>query len=135
MESCPWHHEILDLSTRLCAKLNDELRRKQARRQSKDDDDQCGAAGVVNIEYGVACSHKHSVSVVLARKDELFVDGCWETWIDYDKFHALVDKGEPFSVADYRAPTPPWALAGAEEDGFDPADVRLYKKKANGKSR
>ena len=43
--------------------------------------------------------------------------------------------GEPFTVEDYAAPCPSWALLGAAEDGFDPSDTRMYKKKANGKSR
>jgi len=116
MESCPWFHEILELSKNLCRLLNEQLSDS-------------------GVEYGVACAHKHSVSVVLARKDQLFVEGQWHTWIDYPRFHALVRSGEPFGVADYRAPTPAWALAGAPEDGFDPLDTRLYKKKANGKSR
>ena len=62
-------------------------------------------------------------------------DGAWDTWIDYDRFHALAASGEPFTVEDYKAPCPPWALLGAAEDGFDPSDTRMYKKKANGKSR
>ena len=115
MESCPWHHEIVQLGTHLCDALNKEIPGE--------------------IEYGVACAHKHSVSVVLARKDQLYVDGVWHTWIDYDKFHSLVRAGRPFDVTDYRAPTPKWALADAMEEGFDPVDTRLYKKKANGKSR
>lgn len=115
MESCPWHHEIVHFSEDLCKALNDKG---------------------VPTEYAVACAHKHSVSVVLARKDQLYVEGeGWYTWIDYDKFHALVEAGQPFKVQDYRAKTPAWALAGAKEDGFDPVDTRLYKKKANGKSR
>ena len=59
-------------------------------------------------------------------------DGTWDTWIDYDRFHALAASGEPFAVEDYKAPCPPWALLGAAEDGFDPSDTRMYKKKANG---
>ena len=86
--------------------------------------------------YEVACAHKHSVSVLLARVDQLKgADGAWDTWIDYDRFHALAASGEPFTVEDYKAPCPPWALLGAAEDGFDPSDTRMYKKKANGKSR
>ena len=81
-------------------------------------------------------AHKHSVSVLLARVDQLkATDGTWDTWIDYDRFHALASSNEPFTVEDYKAPCPPWALLGAAEDGFDPSDTRMYKKKANGKSR
>jgi len=119
MESCPWHHEIVQLSDSLCHKLNHKLRTASS-----------------SVTYGIASSHKHSVSVVLARHDQLCdTDGVWHTWIDYDKFHQLVRSGEPFDVHEYRAPTPAWALHGAQEEGFDPSDTRLYKKKANGKSR
>ena len=80
------------------------------------------------------------MSVLLARTDQLrAADGTWNTWIDYPKFHALerrwVADGTPFCVEDYAAPCPSWAVFGADEDGFDPSDTRVYKKKANGKSR
>ena len=87
-------------------------------------------------KYEVACAHKHSVSTLLARCDQLKApDGTWNTWIDYDRFHALAASEKPFTVEDYAAPCPSWALLGAAEDGFDPSDTRMYKKKANGKSR
>ena len=89
-----------------------------------------------------ACAHKHSVSTLLARCDRLTrcdrlkdPDGTWNTRIDYDRFHALAASEKPFTVEDYAAPCPSWALLGAAEDGFDPSDTRMYKKKANGKSR
>ena len=80
-------------------------------------------------------AHKHSVSVLLARVDQLKGPDGWNTWIDYDRFHVLASSGEPFTVEDYASKCPPWALLGAAEDGFDPSDTRMYKKKANGKSR
>lgn len=119
MDSCPWHHEIVEFAHELLAALK----------------------VATNLEYGVACAHKHSVSVLLARVDQFAQeapDGTrrWNTWIDYDKFHDLVSAdSQDFAIGDYLAPTPDWALAGASEDGFDPSDTRLYKKKANGKSR
>ena len=76
------------------------------------------------------------MSVLLARCDQLKGrDGAWDTWIDYDRFHALAAAGDSFRVEDYTSACPPWALLGAAEDGFDPSDTRMYKKKANGKSR
>jgi hypothetical protein len=56
----------------------------------------------------------------------------WRTWIDYEKFHELAqrnaqDPSFTFSVVDYTAPTPIWALFGAKEEGFDPTDRRHRK--------
>lgn len=119
MANCPWHHEV----EAFCRELADQIRR---------DHPQCPV-------YEVACAHKHSVSVLLARVDQLKGPQGWNTWIDYDRFHELerayTETGAPFTVQDYAAPCPGWALLGAAEDGFDPTDTRMYKKKANGKSR
>ena len=30
--------------------------------------------------------------ILLAKRSKFFIDGRWHTWIDYDKFHALVQK-------------------------------------------
>lgn len=115
MESCPWYHEILEFGNRLLAEL----------RKLPD-----------APPYDIACAHQHSVSVLLARADLLrSPSGEWRTWIDYDEFNRLVASGADFGVQDYAAPTPAWALLGSPEQGFDPADTRLYKKKKNGKSR
>lgn len=60
------------------------------------------------------------------------IDGHWHTWIDYDKFRELVQEyhrsGKMFTSLDYMAPTPPWAIFGADEMGFDPSDTRWYRK-------
>jgi hypothetical protein len=90
-------------------------------------------------EYDFACEHKHSVSVLLARVDQFALkapDGrrLWKTWIDYPKFQELSarharDPSFTFSVKDYTAETPSWALFGSEEEGFDPTDTRHRKKK------
>ena len=37
------------------------------------------------------------------------VDGVFQTWIDYPKFHDLIASGEHFTAKDYMAPTPEWA--------------------------
>ena len=93
-------------------------------------------------EYGLACEHKHSCSVLLARVDQFACDEGgvrkWRTWIDYDKFNQLVmrnseDPSFTFSVKDYVADTPDWALMGSEEEGFDPTDTRHRKKKKHPK--
>jgi tRNA wybutosine-synthesizing protein 1 len=77
--------------------------------------------------YAIACEHAHSCSVLVADK-KYFIDNKWHTWIDYEKFHNLVASGEHFTSMDYYAPTPDWAVFGAEERGFDPAETRHYRK-------
>ncbi|VDI07684.1 Hypothetical predicted protein [Mytilus galloprovincialis] len=61
------------------------------------------------------------------------VDGEWWTWIDYPKFHQLVkgfnESQKAFSAEDYMAKTPPWAVFGAKEQGFDPVETRFFRKK------
>lgn len=123
MTNTPWHHEVRSLTL----KLRDELATL-----AKDRPDV--------PKYGLACEHKHSCSVLLAREDQ-FSYVCpetqkrkWRTWINYEKFQELVEtqKKDPsfkFTVEDYVADTPDWALSGAEEEGFDPTDTRHYKKR------
>ena len=102
MKNVPWHEEVLKFSLALC--------------------------DAVGEEYEVACEHKHSCSVLIALK-KYKVNGIWHTWIDYDKFAdlALSDRKD-FTSEEYWAPTPDWAVYGAEERGFDPAQTRHYRK-------
>jgi len=127
MSNTPWHHEVVQLTT----KLKEELAKIRAE-------------GGDVPEYGLACEHKHSVSVLLARVDQFAVEDPvtgerrWKTWIDYDKFHELAarnakDPSFTFDVKDYTAYTPSWALFGATEEGFDPTDQRHRKKKKHPK--
>ena len=120
MSNTPWHHEVVDLTR----KLKEEI--DKMRQQGGND---------VSPEYDFACEHKHSCSVLLARVDQFAVDDQitgdrkWRTWIDYDKFHELAarhaeDSTFKFSVEDYTAETPVWALFGSDEEGFDPTDMR-----------
>jgi tRNA wybutosine-synthesizing protein 1 len=120
MSNSPWHHEVVDLAKTLQAELN-RIRE---------------ADGAVP-QYDLACEHKHSCSVLLARVD-LFLETSpegerqWHTWINYPKFQELAARHEAdpsfsFHVKDYTAPTPKWALFGAEEEGFDPTDTRHRK--------
>ena len=125
MTNTPWHHEVVDLARTLKVEL-DKVR-------SQEGADNCIP------EYDLACEHKHSCSVLLARVDQFSVVDAetnkrkWKTWIDYDKFQELAarNKENPsftFSVEDYTADTPDWAVFGAEEEGFDPTDTRHRKK-------
>ena len=63
------------------------------------------------------------------------VDGEWWTWIDYPRFHSLMQSYndsnglKTFTAADYMAKTPHWAVYGAAEQGFDPEETRHFRKK------
>ncbi|KAM4741962.1 S-adenosyl-L-methionine-dependent tRNA 4-demethylwyosine synthase TYW1 [Anableps anableps] len=83
--------------------------------------------------YEIACEHEHSNCLLIAHT-KFKVNGEWWTWIDYDRFQELVqtheDSGgqQSFSGLDYIAKTPSWALFGANEQGFDPADTRFQRR-------
>jgi len=133
MSNSPWHHEVVTLTQNLqkaLAKLRAE----------------CGGGKSSDPipEYGLACAHQHSCSVLLARVDQFAVDDPvtgkrkWRTWIDYDEFHRLTarkvkDPTFTFGVKDYLADTPDWALFGASEEGFDPTELRHRRKKKHPK--
>ena len=114
MSNSPWHHEIISFAQALLKQLNNIPHMPQ---------------------YGLACEHKHSCTVLLARKDLFFKNDQWYTWIDYDKFNHLVMKtyeetadAHCFEVSDYIHPTPSWGVFGNEQEGFDPIDTRHYRK-------
>eukprot|EP00516_Mucochytrium_quahogii_P005531 CAMPEP_0203754496 /NCGR_PEP_ID=MMETSP0098-20131031/8075_1 /ASSEMBLY_ACC=CAM_ASM_000208 /TAXON_ID=96639 /ORGANISM=" , Strain NY0313808BC1" /LENGTH=722 /DNA_ID=CAMNT_0050645545 /DNA_START=47 /DNA_END=2215 /DNA_ORIENTATION=+ len=111
MENVPWHDEVRKFADALCKRTN-------------------GA-------YGTACEHVHSCCTLLARKDIYYIDDKWHTWIDYEKFHTLVqaykESGgkETFTSKDYLAETPSWAVWGAPEEGFDPVEVRFKRSRTH----
>ncbi|XP_027094704.1 S-adenosyl-L-methionine-dependent tRNA 4-demethylwyosine synthase-like [Coffea arabica] len=109
MENVPWHYDVKEFSEALCRRSNGE--------------------------YEVACEHVHSCCVLLAKVEKFKVDGQWYTWIDYEKFHDLVASGKSFTSKDYMAPTPSWAVYGAEEGGFDPEQTRYKKERHHKNSR
>ncbi|XP_033487560.2 S-adenosyl-L-methionine-dependent tRNA 4-demethylwyosine synthase TYW1 [Epinephelus lanceolatus] len=84
-------------------------------------------------QYEIACEHEHSNCLLIAHT-KFKVDGEWWTWIDYERFQELVQAFEEsggkqsFSASDYMAKTPRWALFGADEQGFDPADTRFQRR-------
>ncbi|NWU26664.1 TYW1 synthase, partial [Dyaphorophyia castanea] len=106
MANVPWHGEVVSFVQELARLLPD---------------------------YGIACEHEHSNCVLMAHR-KFQVDGEWRTWIDYGRFQELVRERErsggsrAFTAAEYTARTPPWALFGARERGFDPLDVRFQRK-------
>jgi len=77
--------------------------------------------------YELASEHEHSCCVLIS-DTKMRKDGKWHTWIDYPKFNELVRRfyatGETFTAEDYGAETPEWAVYGAKERGFSPAEVR-----------
>ncbi|XP_004439562.2 PREDICTED: S-adenosyl-L-methionine-dependent tRNA 4-demethylwyosine synthase isoform X2 [Ceratotherium simum simum] len=83
--------------------------------------------------YEIACEHEHSNCLLIAHK-KFKIDREWWTWIDYNRFQELIQEYEDsggsktFSAEDYTAKTPPWALFGASERGFDPKDTRYQRK-------
>jgi tRNA wybutosine-synthesizing protein 1 len=101
MNNVPFYHEVTSFSSALC----------DARQG----------------EYGLACAHEHSCSVLLANKSKYLRGGEWCTWIDYDKFQDLVAAGKPFTSEEYTMPTPSWAVYGAQEKGFNPNETRVRK--------
>lgn len=84
-------------------------------------------------QYEIACEHEHSNCLLIAHT-KFKLDGEWWTWIDYERFQELVQAHEAsggqqsFSALDYVWKTPSWALFGAREQGFDPADTRFQRR-------
>ncbi len=126
MTNTPWHHEVVEFSRLLLEEM------RAVRAEGGEDP---------LPEYDLACEHKHSCSVLLARVDQFATTDPddpggrrkWRTWIDYDKFQLLAARraSDPrlvFGVGDYAADTPSWAVFGADEEGFDPTDNRHRKK-------
>lgn len=77
------------------------------------------------LEYGIGAEHAHSCCVLLASK-RFYINGKWNTIIDYNRFFSLLDSGADFGPEDYCAETPEWALWG--NGGFDPRDERVDRK-------
>ncbi|GMI24204.1 hypothetical protein TeGR_g6525 [Tetraparma gracilis] len=122
MSNSPWHHEVVEFTEKLRKRLQNLTER--------------GGPDPPPL-YGLACEHKHSCSVLLARIDQFAYtkengERGWNTWIDYEKFDQLAKaykaNGTMFEIKDYVLPCPHWAEAGAVEEGFDPTDLRHRRK-------
>ncbi|XP_067103040.1 S-adenosyl-L-methionine-dependent tRNA 4-demethylwyosine synthase TYW1 isoform X1 [Osmerus mordax] len=106
MANVPWHEEVVHFVQQLADMLP---------------------------QYEIACEHEHSNCLLIAHK-KFKVKGEWWTWIDYDGFQELVQAYEKsggrqvFSAQDYMSKTPHWALFGARDQGFDPADTRFQRR-------
>ncbi|KAM5131411.1 S-adenosyl-L-methionine-dependent tRNA 4-demethylwyosine synthase TYW1-like isoform 1-T1 [Callospermophilus lateralis] len=106
MANVPWHEEVVRFVRELVGLIPD---------------------------YEIACEHEHSNCLLVAHR-RFKIEGEWWTWIDYGRFQELIQEYEDssgsksFSAEDYMAKTPPWALFGARERGFDPKDTRHQRK-------
>uniref|UniRef100_A0A3Q2UUY7 tRNA 4-demethylwyosine synthase (AdoMet-dependent) n=1 Tax=Haplochromis burtoni TaxID=8153 RepID=A0A3Q2UUY7_HAPBU len=106
MANVPWHQEVVTFVQQLADMLP---------------------------EYEIACEHEHSNCLLIAHT-KFKMDGEWWTWIDYERFQELIqaydERGgqHTFSALDYVAKTPSWALFGAQEQGFDPAETRFQRR-------
>lgn len=115
MEHVPWHDETCAYAEALGNRLSQR--------------------GMLPFKYSIATEHQHSCCILLAREDKYKPNGVWHTWINYPKFHALMQEyyqsggKKTFSSTDYIAPTPDWALYKSRERGFDPQDQRFYRNK------
>ena len=121
MKNVPYHDDVKAFGEALCA-----ARIKHAGGVDDEGAELTGGTPA-GAEYGLACEHRHSCCILLARKDPYLVDGKWHTWIDYEKFQDLAASGKPFRSKDYMLPTPHWSVWGAEEAGFDPRETRVRK--------
>ncbi|KAF2273038.1 uncharacterized protein EI97DRAFT_436466 [Westerdykella ornata] len=90
------------------------------------------------LPYGIAAEHAHSCCVLLADGERFKRNGRWATRIDYERFFDLYEgkvqgsrmqggKVVGWRPEDYIGDeTPEWALW--ENGGFDPRDVRVWRK-------
>lgn len=74
-------------------------------------------------EYEIVSEHISSRVVMLAKK-KFKIDGKWHTWIDFEKYHELVNSGNNFSTDDYLKETPHTGLSGKKTDDFIPKRAR-----------
>lgn len=115
IKNTPYHQEVCEFAQQIC----------------KQFDAMFGGQDGDAPRYEIACEHEHS-NCVLVADTRLKRGGVWHTWINYPKFHTLQREwkrtGKDFSAMDYTAPTPPWAVYGAKEQGFDPAETRVRRK-------
>uniref|UniRef100_A0A161M1Z6 S-adenosyl-l-methionine-dependent trna 4-demethylwyosine synthase n=1 Tax=Triatoma infestans TaxID=30076 RepID=A0A161M1Z6_TRIIF len=106
MANVPWHEEVVSFVQQLTSLLPN---------------------------YEIASEHEHSNCLLIAHK-KFYIAGQWCTWIDYDRFHVLMQSyyktegNQNFTTLDYTSPTPSWAVFGARERGFDPIEKRWFRK-------
>ncbi|HLC81872.1 MAG TPA: 4-demethylwyosine synthase TYW1 [Candidatus Nanoarchaeia archaeon] len=73
--------------------------------------------------YSIVSEHIPSRVVMFAQK-KYFINGEWRTWIDFPKYHELVNSGQEFSAMDYSIRTPQAGLSGKGTLDGMPEQVR-----------
>jgi tRNA wybutosine-synthesizing protein 1 len=74
-------------------------------------------------DYEIVSEHIPSRVVMFARK-EFMIDNQWHTWINYPKWHELVNSGKEFSKLDYSIKTPQVGLSGKGTIDAMPPHIR-----------
>ncbi len=74
-------------------------------------------------DYEIVAEHISSRVVMLAKK-KFKRDGKWFTWIDFERYHELVNSGQDFTTDDYLKETPATALSGKKTSDFIPKRAR-----------
>jgi tRNA wybutosine-synthesizing protein 1 len=115
MQNVPFYEEVAEFVTELEKELNSR-----------------------GLTYGIGAEHAHSCCILLADRTRFQKGGKWATRIDFERFFDLYEgKVEGTRVEDGKVvgwrpedyvgdETPEWALWGNK--GFDPRDVRVYRK-------
>jgi tRNA wybutosine-synthesizing protein 1 len=115
MQNVPFYEEVAEFVTELEKELNNR-----------------------GLTYGIGAEHAHSCCILLADRTRFQKAGRWATRIDFERFFDLYEgkvegtRMEDGKVVGWRPEdyvgdeTPEWALWGNK--GFDPRDVRVYRK-------
>ncbi|MBI2146477.1 4-demethylwyosine synthase TYW1 [Candidatus Woesearchaeota archaeon] len=75
-------------------------------------------------DYEIVSEHIPSRVVLFAHR-KYKVNGIWHTWIDFEKWHQLVNSGEEFTSQDYWKRTPQTGLSGkGTKDHFKEVEKR-----------
>lgn len=83
----------------------------------------------VEPSYKLCCVHRHSGCVLLAHS-KFNREGKWFTWIDFEEFHKLVEKGTSKLIPEnYGKETPDWAFPNTVSEGFDPEQQKFITSK------
>src|SRR3989338_6791836 len=62
--------------------------------------------------------------VLMMAKKKFMVNGIWKTWIDFPKWHELINSGKEFTAEDYWKRTPQVGLSGLGTLDTVPEDVK-----------
>lgn len=103
-DNMPWHEEVVDFAKELAKCLDD---------------------------YEIVSEHVPSRVVFLAKK-KFKIDGMWKTWIDFNKWHELINSGIDFTTIDYLRKTPQTGLSGRKiKDEVEAKKLRAQRTRDN----